>query len=83
METPVTYFYTDRERVVDVTVGFPKGLLTEFYPPVRMMFPVFVKGQSEKLADSSLSWDKVKLIPAASIKGFPTIRCPPSTPKSF
>src|SRR3954466_4854112 len=39
METPVTYFYTDRERIVDVTVGFPKGLLTEFYPPVRMMFP--------------------------------------------
>src|SRR5205809_192536 len=48
METPVTYFYTDRPRTVDVTVGFPKGLLTEFYPPVRMMFPVFVKGQSEQ-----------------------------------
>ncbi|HEV8607229.1 MAG TPA: hypothetical protein VGQ99_17955, partial [Tepidisphaeraceae bacterium] len=42
METPVTYFYSDKERVVDVTVGFPKGLLTEFYPPVRMMMPVFV-----------------------------------------
>src|SRR6266581_7866846 len=79
METPVTYFYTDRERVVDVMVGFPKGLLTEFYPPVRMMFPVFVKGQSEKLADSSLSWDKVKLIPAASIK--PSMIPPPTSEK--
>jgi hypothetical protein len=68
METPVTYFYTDRERVVDVSVGFPKGLLTEFYPPVRMMFPVFAKGQNEQLANSALTWEKVKLIPAAAVK---------------
>src|SRR5258707_2940197 len=26
IETPVTYFYTARDRVVDVTVGFPQGL---------------------------------------------------------
>ena len=77
METPVTYFYTDRERTVDVTVGFPKGLLTEFYPPVRMMFPVFVKGQNEKLADSSLSWEKVKLIPTAGLKS--TMVPPPTS----
>src|SRR5687767_14325465 len=41
METPVTYFYTDRSREVDVRVDFPKGLLTEFYPPVRKMGPAF------------------------------------------
>ena len=76
METPVTYFYTDRERVVDVSVGFPKGLLTEFYPPVRMMFPIFAKGQKETLADSSLTWEKVKLIPAADVKSNMT---PPAT----
>src|SRR4051812_11643704 len=68
METPVTYFYTDRERVVDVSVGFPKGLLTEFYPPVRVMFPIFAKGQKEQLANSSLTWEKVKVIPAAGVK---------------
>lgn len=33
METPVTYFYADEPREVDVEVGFPQGLLTEFYPP--------------------------------------------------
>src|SRR6185503_15542999 len=76
METPVTYFYTDRERVVDVTVGFPRGLLTEFYPPVRGMFPVFVKGQNEQLANSWLTWEKVKLIPAAAVKSNMT---PPAT----
>jgi len=77
METPVTYFYTDRERTVDVTVGFPKGLLTEFYPPVRMMFPVFVKGQSAQLTNSSLTWEKVKLIPNANIKS--TMLPPPTS----
>ncbi|MEL7336942.1 MAG: hypothetical protein AAFN70_12140, partial [Planctomycetota bacterium] len=39
METPITYFYTDRVRRVKVAVDFPKGLLTEFYPPVRSMMP--------------------------------------------
>src|SRR4029077_9859924 len=34
METPVTYFYTDTPREVDVQVAFPQGLLTEFFPPV-------------------------------------------------
>jgi len=35
METPVIYFYTDRPREVSVSVDFPSGLLTEFYPPPR------------------------------------------------
>ena len=77
METPVTYFYTDRERTVDVSVMFPKGLLTEFYPPVRMMLPIFAKGQPEQLANSSLTWEKVKLIPNSSIKS--TMLPPPTS----
>jgi hypothetical protein len=32
METPVIYFYADQERTVDVTVRFPQGLITEWYP---------------------------------------------------
>lgn len=32
METPVLYFYTDREMKASVTVGFPKGWITEWYP---------------------------------------------------
>lgn len=39
METPVTYFYTDREREVNVKVRFPNGLLTEFFPPVQRLLP--------------------------------------------
>ena len=30
METPVLYFYTDRETTAHVSVGFPQGLFTEF-----------------------------------------------------
>ena len=35
METPVIYFYTDRETDVTVRVDFPKGTITEWYPSVR------------------------------------------------
>ena len=65
METPVTYFYTDRERTVDVEVTFPHGLLTEFYPPVNKMVPIFQKDRVEPLSNSSLTWAQVKLIPPA------------------
>jgi hypothetical protein len=63
METPVTYFYTDQERIVDVSVEFPKGLLTEFFPPVRQFGPDFKKGVAEPLTGSWLRWGKVRLLP--------------------
>ncbi|MCB9952116.1 MAG: hypothetical protein H6824_14135 [Planctomycetaceae bacterium] len=44
LETPVTYFYTDVERDVRVSVDFPSGLLTEFYPPPRIIKPEFTPG---------------------------------------
>ena len=67
METPVTYFYTDRVRTVDVRVDFPKGLLTEFYPPPRKMLPAFDQkaayGKGEPIGNSSLDWGQLTLIP--------------------
>jgi hypothetical protein len=63
METPVIYFYTDAPRDVDVRVDFPKGLITEFYPPVRGMGPAYPQPNGETLADSFLSWGKVHLTP--------------------
>ncbi len=77
METPVTYFYSNIERTANVTVGFPKGLLTEFYPPVRMMMPVYVKDQPERLANSSLTWENVRIIPRDRIKN--TMLAPPTS----
>lgn len=63
METPVTYFYTERERDVNVRVDFPEGLLTEFYPPVRSMGPNFRMGEKLPIRKSFLDWGKVHLIP--------------------
>lgn len=67
METPITYFYTDRERDVQVKVGFPEGLLTEFYPPIASMKPDVpkfgVQLQQPKLTDSELDWGTLHLIP--------------------
>lgn len=66
METPVTYFYTEEVREVNVRVGFPKGLLTEFYPPVQKMLPEFTVDQFRTPAapgNSVLDWGKVTLIP--------------------
>jgi hypothetical protein len=42
METPVTYFYTDTPRAVNVTVGFPKGVLTQWYPLTYAFAPAIV-----------------------------------------
>jgi hypothetical protein len=63
METPVTYFYTDRERDVNVRVSFPDGLLTEFYPPVAQMKPKYKLFEQLPLQGSSLDWGSIHLIP--------------------
>jgi hypothetical protein len=39
METPVIYFYSDREETVDVSVAFPQGLITEWYPQACQIGP--------------------------------------------
>ena len=71
METPVTYFYTDRFRSVNARVDFPKGLLTEFYPPARKMLPRFdpkaAFSLGEAIGNSSLDWGRIDLIPPSSL----------------
>jgi hypothetical protein len=39
LETPVIYFYSDEKRSVDVSVDFPKGLITEWYPQATQIGP--------------------------------------------
>src|SRR5262245_14248131 len=65
METPVTYFYTDRERDVNVRVSFPEGLLTEFYPPVARMEPSYKMFERPYMKGSSLDWGLIHLIPTS------------------
>ncbi len=70
METPVTYFYTDRERTVRASVEFPDGLLTEFYPPVTSMAPALDQvsaSGSPRLGQSKLDWGEIHLIPSVAL----------------
>lgn len=71
METPVTYFYSDRIRTVDVSVDFPEGLLTEFFPPVREVLPAIdetnILGKGELIGNSSLNWGSINIIPVGEL----------------
>jgi hypothetical protein len=43
METPVIYFYSDKKRTVDVSVKFPQGTITEWYPQAATIGPSIVQ----------------------------------------
>src|SRR4030095_131953 len=58
METPVIYFYSDQKLVVDVTVKFPEGRITEWYPKARDIGPFAVTprpllAKADELADKA------------------------------
>ncbi len=50
LETPVLYFYSDRDRTVSVQVDFPKGAMTDWYP------------QASRPPTHSLRWDGIKVL---------------------
>src|SRR5262249_1380929 len=62
METPVTYFYTDQPRDVQVRVEMPQGLLTHWFPNVCLYGP---KPSASGTAGtgSYLDWCSIHLIP--------------------
>jgi hypothetical protein len=62
METPVLYFYADKETTVSVRVDFPKGKITEWYPQARSVY----NGDSGGVID----WGRLTVLPGAEI-GFP------------
>lgn len=58
METPVVYFYTDKETKVSLKVDFPKGWVTEWYP----FAPDAPKVNKEDKPGQSIKWN-VRLTP--------------------
>jgi len=78
METPVLYFYTNRETTVSVHVSFLKGLITEWYPHASQIYPVAAVAPKyasfpvsdwalyQQHPDGSISWDSVELQPRNS-----------------
>lgn len=54
METPVLYFYADKETDVSVRVGFPRGKITEWYPQASAAYPY-------------LDWGQIRVMPGAAV----------------
>jgi hypothetical protein len=50
LETPVMYFYSNRERTVSVNVDFPKGLITDWFP------------QASRPPVTGIRWDNLKIL---------------------
>src|SRR6185295_8646373 len=76
METPVIYFYGDKERTVDVTVKFPQGIVTEWYPQARDIGPSTVQarplfGAVDNLASKAGLQNIVNLSSMDTKKGIP------------
>jgi len=71
METPVIYFYSDRERTLDVQVDFPGGTITEWYPqiaPTRVTTPTPASGPPSNAgaptpSPSHIEWEKIRVFP--------------------
>jgi hypothetical protein len=61
METPVIYFYSDREQTVDVTVNFPQGVVTEWYP--QLTPAIKTKPEAMLIEPKTIRWDEVRLLP--------------------
>ena len=74
METPVIYFYSDKPMTADVSVGFPKGILTEWYPRPNQIGPAETNrvglptnvppvDLAASLSESRVTWRGLTLIP--------------------
>src|SRR5450756_372171 len=66
METPVIYFYSSRDMNVDVSVAFPQGLITEWYPQAAQIGPSKPNNPdiatSTTLAESRAVWKNLRLV---------------------
>jgi hypothetical protein len=62
METPVTYFYSDRPRKVQVLIKMPQGRLTHWYPLARDFNVISPTDSTPQ--NGFLQWRDVQLLPA-------------------
>ena len=65
METPVIYFYSDRDVLASVKVRFPKGQLTEWYPSVLSYGGAGSEGDTARLSwpPRELDWGTFRVLP--------------------
>ena len=68
METPVIYFYSAKERTVDVDVQFNGGRITEWYPQLtnaKAQTPRLAIGAGQMQSHAAMRWTEVQLRPGA------------------
>jgi hypothetical protein len=63
METPVIYFYTEKEMEVNVSVSFEKGKITEWYPQASYINSEFAPGKTGQTFGNGINWGTIKLLP--------------------
>jgi hypothetical protein len=74
METPVLYFYSQRDLILSAKVSFAKGLITEWYPHADRVQPagVLTDASLNRLSvDGSIGWNDVAVSPNLAVE-FPT-----------
>jgi hypothetical protein len=64
METPVLYFYSAAEETARVKVGFPQGVMTEWYPPA--VVPPIGPWFDLSANTGRIEWPAVRIRPAAT-----------------
>lgn len=70
LETPVLFFYSDTPRAVRVSVDFPAGILSQFYPRAHSFEPPV--GELDRIAGGAMSWE-VQLDPTLPLDTFPWV----------
>ncbi len=77
METPVLYFYATEPVNVSVSVGFPRGLFTEWYPTAGVQqVPAWTNVlRLSPNATATISWPAVQIKPNARV-AFPETDTP-------
>jgi hypothetical protein len=67
METPVLYFYSAKPQDLRVTVAFPHGIISEWYPNALVKPTVLEQAAltSAQNTNASITWQKLSVIPGA------------------
>lgn len=61
METPVIYFYGNKDTKVNVEINFPQGIITQYYPQASFSYPKLA--DARELKDSRFVFDLTLLSP--------------------
>jgi hypothetical protein len=62
METPVLYFYAPHKTTVSVSVDFPQGLITEWYPAASNVSPR-PQATLPPVRDGHIEWNSLQIAP--------------------